>query len=180
MSDSASHDSSEANEATPPLVGVLTGEFHTLSKPAFIICFVFLQFFFNFRVNTWVGHPIESTWGILKLLLIVLHASMPQPMVSLQQLERLVPSSPHLLLTLSARRSEHWSFCGVHSLSLIFQNEFLFLMIYYYRRVSTYVSRRYNMWERPPLAAVWRPVRPVLWQGGNPPKRGYPTGILHG
>ena len=33
-------------------VGVLAGKFHELSKGAFIICFAFLQFFFNFGANT--------------------------------------------------------------------------------------------------------------------------------
>ena len=35
-------------------VGVLAGNFHSLSKPAFIVCFAFLQFFFNFGANTYV------------------------------------------------------------------------------------------------------------------------------
>lgn len=33
-------------------VGVLAGKFHELSKAAFIVCFAFLQFFFNFGANT--------------------------------------------------------------------------------------------------------------------------------
>ncbi|KAM5536672.1 hypothetical protein V8D89_009600 [Ganoderma adspersum] len=33
-------------------LGVLAGNFHSLSKPAFIVCFAFLQFFFNFGANT--------------------------------------------------------------------------------------------------------------------------------
>ncbi|PPQ64102.1 hypothetical protein CVT24_008919 [Panaeolus cyanescens] len=33
-------------------LAVLAGCFHTLSKPAFIVCFAFMQFFFNFGANT--------------------------------------------------------------------------------------------------------------------------------
>ncbi|GLB45269.1 putative sugar (and other) transporter [Lyophyllum shimeji] len=33
-------------------LGILAGKFHTLSKPAFIVNFAFLQFFFNFGANT--------------------------------------------------------------------------------------------------------------------------------
>jgi PHS family inorganic phosphate transporter-like MFS transporter len=33
-------------------LGILAGNFHHLSKPAFIVCFAFLQFFFNFGANT--------------------------------------------------------------------------------------------------------------------------------
>jgi len=33
-------------------LGILAGSFHTLSKPAFIVCFSLLQFFFNFGANT--------------------------------------------------------------------------------------------------------------------------------
>ncbi|KZV84844.1 MFS general substrate transporter [Exidia glandulosa HHB12029] len=33
-------------------LGVLAGKFHDLSTPAFIVCFAFLQFFFNFGANT--------------------------------------------------------------------------------------------------------------------------------
>ncbi|KAJ7164333.1 major facilitator superfamily domain-containing protein [Mycena filopes] len=33
-------------------LAILAGKFHTLSKPAFIVCFAFLQFFFNFGANT--------------------------------------------------------------------------------------------------------------------------------
>ena len=33
-------------------VGILAGKFYTLSTPAFIVCFAFLQFFFNFGANT--------------------------------------------------------------------------------------------------------------------------------
>ncbi|PPR02809.1 hypothetical protein CVT26_009595 [Gymnopilus dilepis] len=33
-------------------LGILAGKFHTLSKPAFIVCFALLQFFFNFGANT--------------------------------------------------------------------------------------------------------------------------------
>lgn len=33
-------------------LGVLAGKFHELSKAAFIVCFAFLQFFFNFGANT--------------------------------------------------------------------------------------------------------------------------------
>ncbi|KDR70726.1 hypothetical protein GALMADRAFT_127617 [Galerina marginata CBS 339.88] len=33
-------------------LGILAGNFHSLSKPAFIVCFAFLQFFFNFGANT--------------------------------------------------------------------------------------------------------------------------------
>ncbi|KAF8873974.1 major facilitator superfamily domain-containing protein [Gymnopilus junonius] len=32
-------------------LGILAGSFHTLSKPAFIVCFSLLQFFFNFGAN---------------------------------------------------------------------------------------------------------------------------------
>ena len=35
-------------------VAILAGKFHTLSTPAFIVCFAFLQFFFNFGANTYV------------------------------------------------------------------------------------------------------------------------------
>ena len=41
-------------------VGILAGKFHTLSTPAFIVCFAFLQFFFNFGANTYVI-PFTST-----------------------------------------------------------------------------------------------------------------------
>lgn len=34
------------------IVGILAGKFHTLSKPAFIVLFALLQFFFNFGANT--------------------------------------------------------------------------------------------------------------------------------
>nr|CAI94747.1 phosphate transporter [Hebeloma cylindrosporum] len=41
-------------------LGILAGEFHTLSKPAFIVCFAFLQFFFNFGANiTTYCYPAE-------------------------------------------------------------------------------------------------------------------------
>ncbi|KAF8968784.1 phosphate transporter [Flammula alnicola] len=33
-------------------LGILAGKFHSLSKVAFIVCFAFLQFFFNFGANT--------------------------------------------------------------------------------------------------------------------------------
>jgi len=33
-------------------LGILAGRFHSLSKPAFVVCFAFLQFFFNFGANT--------------------------------------------------------------------------------------------------------------------------------
>ncbi|KAJ7628959.1 major facilitator superfamily domain-containing protein [Roridomyces roridus] len=33
-------------------LAILAAKFHTLSKPAFIVCFAFLQFFFNFGANT--------------------------------------------------------------------------------------------------------------------------------
>ncbi|KAF7351733.1 MFS inorganic phosphate transporter [Mycena sanguinolenta] len=33
-------------------LAILAGKFHTLSKPGFIVCFSFLQFFFNFGANT--------------------------------------------------------------------------------------------------------------------------------
>ncbi|KZT22873.1 MFS general substrate transporter [Neolentinus lepideus HHB14362 ss-1] len=33
-------------------LGILAGKFHTLSTPAFIVCFALLQFFFNFGANT--------------------------------------------------------------------------------------------------------------------------------
>ncbi|KAF8156352.1 phosphate transporter [Pholiota molesta] len=33
-------------------LGILAGKFHELSKPAFIVCFALLQFFFNFGANT--------------------------------------------------------------------------------------------------------------------------------
>ncbi|PPQ74721.1 hypothetical protein CVT24_003917 [Panaeolus cyanescens] len=33
-------------------LAILAGRFHTLSKPAFIVCFAFMQFFFNFGANT--------------------------------------------------------------------------------------------------------------------------------
>ena len=33
-------------------VAILAGKFHTLSKPAFIVCFALLQFFFNFGANS--------------------------------------------------------------------------------------------------------------------------------
>ncbi|KAJ7624030.1 major facilitator superfamily domain-containing protein [Mycena polygramma] len=33
-------------------LAILAGKFHTLSKPAFVVCFAFLQFFFNFGANT--------------------------------------------------------------------------------------------------------------------------------
>ncbi|KAJ6566585.1 MFS general substrate transporter [Mycena capillaripes] len=33
-------------------LAILAGKFHTLSKPAFIVCFALLQFFFNFGANT--------------------------------------------------------------------------------------------------------------------------------
>ncbi|KAF7333079.1 MFS inorganic phosphate transporter [Mycena venus] len=33
-------------------LGILAGKFHTLSKAGFIVCFSFLQFFFNFGANT--------------------------------------------------------------------------------------------------------------------------------
>ncbi|KAF9045115.1 phosphate transporter [Panaeolus papilionaceus] len=33
-------------------LAILAGCFHTLSKPAFIVCFAFMQFFFNFGANT--------------------------------------------------------------------------------------------------------------------------------
>ena len=36
------------------IVGILAGNFHKLSTPAFIVCFAFLQFFFNFGANTYV------------------------------------------------------------------------------------------------------------------------------
>ena len=36
------------------VVGILAGKFYTLSTPAFIVCFAFLQFFFNFGANTYV------------------------------------------------------------------------------------------------------------------------------
>ncbi|KIK05299.1 hypothetical protein K443DRAFT_675254 [Laccaria amethystina LaAM-08-1] len=34
------------------LLAVIAGKFHDLSKPAFIVCFALLQFFFNFGANT--------------------------------------------------------------------------------------------------------------------------------
>ena len=37
------------------VVGILAGKFHELSTPAFIVCFAFLQFFFNFGANTYVS-----------------------------------------------------------------------------------------------------------------------------
>jgi len=40
-------------------VGILAAKFNTLSKPAFILCFAFLQFFFNFGANTWVNFAFE-------------------------------------------------------------------------------------------------------------------------
>ncbi|KAJ7063968.1 major facilitator superfamily domain-containing protein [Mycena amicta] len=33
-------------------LAILAAKFHTLSKPGFIVCFTFLQFFFNFGANT--------------------------------------------------------------------------------------------------------------------------------
>ncbi|EJF65579.1 MFS general substrate transporter [Dichomitus squalens] len=33
-------------------LAILAGKFHTLSTPAFVVCFAFLQFFFNFGANT--------------------------------------------------------------------------------------------------------------------------------
>ncbi|KAJ7090960.1 major facilitator superfamily domain-containing protein [Mycena crocata] len=33
-------------------LAILAAKFHTLSKPGFIVCFAFLQFFFNFGANT--------------------------------------------------------------------------------------------------------------------------------
>ncbi|KAF8155408.1 phosphate transporter [Crassisporium funariophilum] len=33
-------------------LGILAGQFHSLSKVSFIVCFAFLQFFFNFGANT--------------------------------------------------------------------------------------------------------------------------------
>ncbi|CAK5268011.1 unnamed protein product [Mycena citricolor] len=41
-------------------LGILAGKFHELSKPAFIVCFAFLQFFFNFGANaTTYLYPAE-------------------------------------------------------------------------------------------------------------------------
>lgn len=41
-------------------LGILAGKFHTLSKPAFIVCFALLQFFFNFGANaTTYCYPAE-------------------------------------------------------------------------------------------------------------------------
>ncbi|KAI0699865.1 MFS general substrate transporter [Cerioporus squamosus] len=41
-------------------LGILAGKFHTLSTPAFIVCFAFLQFFFNFGANmTTYCYPAE-------------------------------------------------------------------------------------------------------------------------
>ncbi|KAJ7681559.1 inorganic phosphate transporter [Mycena rosella] len=39
-------------------LAILAAKFHTLSKPAFIVCFAFLQFFFNFGANTYC-YPAE-------------------------------------------------------------------------------------------------------------------------
>ena len=33
-------------------VGILAGRFHELSSASFIVCFAFLQFFFNFGAST--------------------------------------------------------------------------------------------------------------------------------
>ncbi|KDQ49506.1 hypothetical protein JAAARDRAFT_42823 [Jaapia argillacea MUCL 33604] len=41
-------------------LGILAGKFHTLSTPAFVVCFAFLQFFFNFGANsTTYCYPAE-------------------------------------------------------------------------------------------------------------------------
>jgi MFS transporter, PHS family, inorganic phosphate transporter len=40
-------------------LGILAGQFHELSKPAFIVNFALLQFFFNFGANTYVT-PFRS------------------------------------------------------------------------------------------------------------------------
>jgi len=37
---------------TAIILAVMAAKFHTLSKPAFIVCFTLLQFFFNFGANT--------------------------------------------------------------------------------------------------------------------------------
>ncbi|KAI0779294.1 MFS general substrate transporter [Fomes fomentarius] len=39
-------------------LAILAGKFNTLSTPAFIVCFAFLQFFFNFGANTYC-YPAE-------------------------------------------------------------------------------------------------------------------------
>ena len=41
-------------------MGILAGNFYKLSTPAFIVCFAFLQFFFNFGANTYVPSPFLS------------------------------------------------------------------------------------------------------------------------
>ncbi|KAF9000818.1 major facilitator superfamily domain-containing protein [Cyathus striatus] len=44
------------------LLGILAGKFTLLSKPAFIVCFALLQFFFNFGANTTTYcYPAEGT-----------------------------------------------------------------------------------------------------------------------
>lgn len=35
-------------------MGILAGKFYTLGTVGFIVCFAFLQFFFNFGANTYV------------------------------------------------------------------------------------------------------------------------------
>ena len=42
------------NLKNPILVAIIAGKFHDLSKPAFIVLFALLQFFFNFGANTCV------------------------------------------------------------------------------------------------------------------------------
>ena len=41
-------------------VAVLAAKFDSLSTPAFIVCFAFLQFFFNFGANTYVSCAVSS------------------------------------------------------------------------------------------------------------------------
>ena len=40
-------------------VAVLAAKFDSLSTPAFIVCFAFLQFFFNFGANTYVPPAVS-------------------------------------------------------------------------------------------------------------------------
>ena len=47
-------------------VGILAGKFHSLSTVSFIVCFAFLQFFFNFGANaTTYVRPITLNSNIV-------------------------------------------------------------------------------------------------------------------
>jgi hypothetical protein len=74
------------------IVGILAGKFHTLSKPAFIVNFALLQFFFNFGANTTTYVRLFFLFPVLVVIYLKISATPPKssqlatvlsPMVSL-------------------------------------------------------------------------------------------------